>query len=378
MKIKQSFSFVAFCFLFASSAFGQGAYIPARPVNSYVSGQLRPVVATVTVCAAGAAGIPCAPPLAGVLFKDQALTQPLPNPTTTDANGNYPTMALASGNYTITETASGFTGFSYQITVSCGIGTCTAASLTVTGTATLHTVAVSGVATFSGGLTCLTACTLALPLSVTGNGFTSSIGNVVLSGSRTWTLQDTSDTFVFRNTSDSLTNKTFTGVTPFPGNTAALAADWTCGTAGTVSSCVAATVVGSGGGVPLTFTLPLVAQSYTLECDGIVGQATAATANQWNLLTATNGATNVTALYDMYTAATAKAGGTVTDQASTTTTFQIAPSWTLGGTATKMPFHVWAKIEGASASSTVVSLQLVAPTVGDLVTIYRGTACRIY
>jgi hypothetical protein len=171
---------------------------------------------------------------------------------------------------------------------------------------------------------------------------------------------------------------TSTGVNAFPGSTVALTADWTCGTGGTVASCVAATIIGSGGGVPLTFTLPLIAQSYTLECDGVVGQATAATANQWNLLTATNGATNITANYTMNTAATAMAGGAVTDQASTTTTFQITPSWTLGGTATKMPFHIWAKIEGASASGTVVSLQLVAPTVADLVTIYRGAACRVF
>jgi len=174
------------------------------------------------------------------------------------------------------------------------------------------------------------------------------------------------------------TGTAFAKILPLPNNTVALTADWTCGTAGTVASCVAATIIGSGGGVPLTFTLPLIAQSYTLECDGVVGQATAATANQWNLLTATNGATNVTASYSMATAATASAYGAVTDQASTTTTFQIAPSWTLGGTATKMPFHIWAKVEGASVSGTVVSLQLVAPTVGDLVTIYRGTACRVF
>ena len=170
----------------------------------------------------------------------------------------------------------------------------------------------------------------------------------------------------------------FTGVQNFSGNTVALTADWTCGTGGTVASCAAATIIGSGGGVPLTFTLPLIAQSYTLECDGVVGQATAATANQWNLLTATNGATNVTANYSMATAATAYAAGAVTDTASTTTTFQIAPSWTLGAAATKMPFHIWAKIEGASASGTVVSVQLVAPTVGDLVTIYRGAVCRVF
>lgn len=162
------------------------------------------------------------------------------------------------------------------------------------------------------------------------------------------------------------------------GSRAILTADWTCGTAGTVASCTSATIIGSGGGVPWTFTLPLVANSLQLDCDGVVGQATAATSNQWNLLTATNGATNITATYDMYTAATAKAGGAVTDQASTTTTFQISPNWTLGGTATKMPFHIHASVESASTSGTVLSVQLVAPTVGDLVTIYRGSGCWIH
>ena len=162
------------------------------------------------------------------------------------------------------------------------------------------------------------------------------------------------------------------------GNKVVLTADWTCGTGGTVSSCVAATIIGSGGGVPMTFTLPLVANSYQLDCDFVVGQATAATSNQWNLLTATNGATNVTASYTMATAATAMAVGAVTDQASTTTTFQIAPNWTLGGTGTKMPVHIHAAIEGASASGTVLSVQLLAPTVGDLVTIYRGSQCSIH
>lgn len=160
-------------------------------------------------------------------------------------------------------------------------------------------------------------------------------------------------------------------------NNVILTADWTCGTGGTVSSCVAATIIGSGGGVAWTFTLPTQARSWSLDCDGVVGQATGATLNQWNLLTATNGATNVTASYTMLTAATATTGGATTDQASTTSTFQVAPSWTLGGTATKMPFHIHARIEGASASGTILSVQLVAPTVGDLVTIYRGSGCRL-
>lgn len=158
--------------------------------------------------------------------------------------------------------------------------------------------------------------------------------------------------------------------------TVSLSADWTCGTGGTVSSCVAATIVGSTA-TPLTFTLPLVAANWSFECDLVVGQATAATANQWNILTATNGVTNTTASYQMATAATAFAAGAVTDQASTTTTFQITPSWTLGGTATKMPVHIAGTLTGVSASGTVASLQLVAPTVGDLVTIYEGSKCSL-
>jgi hypothetical protein len=189
------------------------------------------------------------------------------------------------------------------------------------------------------------------------------------------TVKDTQTTAL------TLTNKqegTFSGYLESDTNNVALTADWTCGTGGTVSSCTAATIIGSGGGVPLTFTLPLVARSWTWECNGVVGQATAVTANSWNFLTATNGATNVTANYSMNTAATATAGGALTDQAAITTTVVIAPTWTLGAIGTKMPFHVWGRIETASASGTVLSLQLVAPTIGDLVTIYRGTGCRVF
>ena len=165
-----------------------------------------------------------------------------------------------------------------------------------------------------------------------------------------------------------------------PGTTflrVAMTADWTCGTGGTVSSCTAATIVGSTG-VPLTITLPSVALSWDWDCDLVVGQATGATANNWNMLTATNGATNVTVSYTQGDSATTFGGGSTTDQASTTTTFNIGGTWTLGGTGTKMPVHVHGRIEGASASGTVVSLQLVAPTVADLVTIYRGASCWVH
>jgi hypothetical protein len=156
-----------------------------------------------------------------------------------------------------------------------------------------------------------------------------------------------------------------------------MTADWTCGTGGTVSSCATAVIIGSGGGTALTITLPLQAQSWQYECNLVVGQATGATANNWNLITSSNAPTNITAYYQQGDSVTTFAGGATTGTSSTTT-FNIGGAWTLGGTATKMPVHIWGMIGGASASGTVVSLQLVAPTVADLVTIYQGGGCRVY
>ena len=152
-----------------------------------------------------------------------------------------------------------------------------------------------------------------------------------------------------------------------------ITSDWSCGTGGTVASCTTAHTIGG-----LTFTLPLAVQNWSIDCNLVVGQATGATANSWNIQTATNGAVNLTANYLMATAATAMAGGAVTDVAATTTTQVITPTWTLGGTATQMPVHIWGDIEGSSVSGTVLNIQLVAPTVADLVTIYRGSSCHIY
>ena len=154
--------------------------------------------------------------------------------------------------------------------------------------------------------------------------------------------------------------------------TATTAADVTCGTGGTIANCTSATTI-----TGLSFTLPLVSATWHMDCELIVGQATAATANQWLIQTATNGATNTTAGYMMNTAATAMAGGAVTDQASTTTAFQIAPNWTLGGTGTKMPVHIWATVTGASASGTVLNLQVINSNSSDLLTIYEGSACTV-
>jgi hypothetical protein len=95
------------------------------------------------------------------------------------------------------------------------------------------------------------------------------------------------------------------------------------------------------------------------------------------MITATNGATNVTASYSGATAAAVGAFGSTTDTASQTTSITIGGTWTQGATATKMPYDIDAWIEGASASGTVVSLQVIDPTVADLLTIYRGAYCTV-
>jgi len=157
------------------------------------------------------------------------------------------------------------------------------------------------------------------------------------------------------------------------GMTIITTSDWTCGTGGTVSSCTSAQVIGTPA---FTFTLPSIAGNWALDCDLIVGQATGATANSWNIITSSNAPTNLSAGYMMNTAATAMTGGALTGGSGTSTQV-ISPTWTLGATGTKMPVHIWAALDGGSASGTVVSLQLVAPTVGDLVTIYRDSKCSI-
>jgi hypothetical protein len=125
-----------------SLTFGQGAFISGT-ANGTVNGALRTLAgATITICAGSTSGTPCAPALVSVLFKDAALTQPLANPTTTDANGNY-NFAMAAGTYTLTITATGFTGTTQQVTVACAAGGCTAGPLTVTN------LTVSGTGTFA-------------------------------------------------------------------------------------------------------------------------------------------------------------------------------------------------------------------------------------
>src|ERR1700676_2388513 len=71
----------------ASSAFGQGVRRDDT-VTVSIFGVLKPVAgATVRVCSSGSTGNPCTP-LASI-YSDIALTQPLANPMTADAQANY-------------------------------------------------------------------------------------------------------------------------------------------------------------------------------------------------------------------------------------------------------------------------------------------------
>lgn len=67
---------------------------------------------------------------------------------------------------------------------------------------------VEGSTTFSGPVSFADGFSLALPVTIT-SGSTNNTLAATVTAARTWTLQDASDTFVFRNTSDTLTNKTF-------------------------------------------------------------------------------------------------------------------------------------------------------------------------
>lgn len=117
-----------FLVLFPVLTFGQGAMAPSKSVLSVVNGVTRPIAnATVTVCAALSSGIPCSPPLSNAIFSNTALTVPLSNPFTSDENGNYQ-FAIATGNYTVTESASGYAGYSYQVSIG-GCATASSSSL---------------------------------------------------------------------------------------------------------------------------------------------------------------------------------------------------------------------------------------------------------
>lgn len=264
--------------LFPLALFGQGLYVPAKTVFGTVNGFTRPVAgATITVCGPGIGGSPCAPPLANTVFQDSALTIPLSNPLQADANGNYPQFAVAPGTYTVTESAPGYSGFSYQLQISCvsggacTVGTLTAGSAVISGnisagsitvggafaasTFNATTYQVSGVGQSGTGPLCSTvSCVMTTPAITSAALTTPAIGSAggtfagstsgtttlkaSATASGTLTLPAATDTLMGKATTDIETNKTL--ITPTSGNNVTLidAQDNAAGITGTGSPIV--------------------------------------------------------------------------------------------------------------------------------------------
>jgi hypothetical protein len=117
-------------------AAAQGVASPPQVALNTLNGVTRPIPnATITVCAANASGIPCAPVLVNQVWANSALNVAFPggNPFTSDANGNYQFFATA-GQYTVTVTASGYAGYSSQVSLGCvPLATCNVGTLNATG-----------------------------------------------------------------------------------------------------------------------------------------------------------------------------------------------------------------------------------------------------
>lgn len=118
---RRSLFVVGALLVLASSAFGQGAAKYDQVIVSSF-GQLIPAAgATIRVCSAGSTGIPCSP-LASI-YSDLALTVPLSNPTTTDANGNYHFFASSLAAYDIQITGTGISPITQtSVTLTCATG----------------------------------------------------------------------------------------------------------------------------------------------------------------------------------------------------------------------------------------------------------------
>lgn len=110
-----------------------------------------------------------------------------------DSAGNY---VATLGNYVVT-------GASFNL------GAAVPTSITTSNVSFITPVSATANNTLTGNNNFTGLTTLALPVNLTQSGFTNSLAGTV-TGTRTWTLQDASDTFVYRATVDTLTNKTLT------------------------------------------------------------------------------------------------------------------------------------------------------------------------
>jgi hypothetical protein len=142
--------------------------------------------------------------------------------------------------------------------------------------------------------------------------------------------------------------------------------DFTCS-----SGCTSLTTI-----TGLSATLPTVAANWSFSCDLIIDQATAAAADQIGVQTATNASTNLAATAIAYTAAAVSTSGSLVGASSTTS--QSVLTFTPGATGTNLPLHLAGTVEGASASGTVLNIQILTGSSSDAITVKRGSACWVY
>src|SRR5665213_453219 len=180
--MKKLIVLLACVFASCGHLYAQGSFSPPATATKTSNGLLAPGGgATITVCAAGAIGEPCSPVLTGALFLDQALTQPLSNPFTADASGNYQ-FAAATGTYTVTVTGTNLPGLSYQVVLGSGSGGggtsgitgCTAVGGVSYQNGTANTLTCGSGFVYSGGLLDLNSSSTGTPTAlytVRGHGF---------------------------------------------------------------------------------------------------------------------------------------------------------------------------------------------------------------
>lgn len=189
---------LVFAFLTLSPlAIGQGArhdnvaYAYTANGNSNIISSIPNAV--ITVCSGTVLPVPgntCTG--LATIYSDDAMSSPLQNPTNADGFGNYG-FYIPAGSYQVSVAGSGLITYTYPLKLPCTLdGNCT----------------FTGNITFTGTVNIPGGTSLILPLPLTKDTFTHHLTAVTTTAARTWTLQDADDTFVFRNTTDILTNKT--------------------------------------------------------------------------------------------------------------------------------------------------------------------------
>jgi hypothetical protein len=153
-----------------------------------------------------------------------------------DSAGNL----VLSGNYVVTGATFNF-------------GAATPTSITTSNISYTNPVSPAANNVLTGNNTFSGTTTLALPLNLTQGGFTSQLAGSI-TGARTWTLQDTSDTFVYRTTADTLSNKTLTApvINGASTGTGVQGTDAKLLTAGTISGTGVTICSDANGGVTTT------------------------------------------------------------------------------------------------------------------------------